>query len=251
MIDQARFAMLHPQRLSASDWNAFASGAQRAARLWATGPTEAGRALLLVLIEGCLECPEGTLAAARPTLAPTELDHASSFRRRQDQVHHLLARAGLRLLLAALTGTPAEELAIARRTSGKPFLVQAAGAEPPPEFSIAHSQDLVLIGIHRTAPIGVDLEAHRPLPDCLTIARRCFDDATVQHLSALSAAEQLQAFYRAWCQLEADGKATGHGLAQSPSDPATLSRHRIAMPNGYSGSASLLVRGSQLPPQHR
>ncbi len=240
--------MLQPECLSASDWNAFASGAQRAARHWVTGPTKAGDPPLLVLIEGCLECPESTLAAAKPLLSSTELDHTARLRQRLDQVHHLLARAGLRLLLAALSGTPAHTFAIARSASGKPFLVQAAGAQPPPEFNIAHSHDLVLIGVHRTAPIGVDLEAHRPLPDGLAIARRCFDLTTLHQLAALSGAEQLRAFYGAWCQLEADRKATGHGLTQSPSDQTIFSRHRIIMPTGYSGAASLVVRDSQLHP---
>lgn len=233
-------AMLEPARLSTTDWEVLTSGAERAARQWMENKHQASGACLLVLINGCLQCPEPTLAAAKLLLASQELEHAQTFRHRQNQAHHLLARAGLRLLLAAITGEPPQQLAIERSPTGKPFLARSEARDHSPEFNIAHSHDLVLIGLHHTDPIGVDLEAHRPLPDCLAIAKRCFDGETVRQLAALNGEQQLHAFYSAWCQLEADRKATGHGLARTPPAQIDLQRLPIAVPVDYSGWVSIL-----------
>ena len=244
-------AMLPPERLSASGWNAVASGSQQAAQHWLHQQTETGSAPLLLLIDGCLQCPESTLAAAWSLLSQQEAEHARTLQRREDQARHVIARACLRLLLGAITGKPPQELVIERNPSGKPFLASSEPAALTPEFNLSHSHDLVLIGLHHSHPIGVDLELHRALPECLEIAKQCFDGETVRQLTSLAGEQQLQAFYLAWCRLEADLKATGQGITQRPSANTHFSGHQIEMPLGYSGWASIFAKNHKTTMTHQ
>ena len=110
---------------------------------------------------------------------------------------------------------------------GKPRL---AGRGDDPGFSLTHSGALVGVAVG-TGPVGVDVEAHRPLSGL---------DGLVRH--ALSPAELAagtpdgSGFLVTWTRKEALLKATGEGLS-SPMDAITLSPpHAPARVLGWTGT---------------
>ena len=181
-------------------------------------------------------------------LSPSELERWRRLHRRDDQERVLLAWAGLRALLAqALNQTP-DQIALSRSPWGKPHL--GGAAEGLLQFNLSHAGELVLIGLHQHAPVGVDLEPlHgqcQPLgqQERLTIARQLFPAAAVNVLRQLPEQQQEHWFLQQWCQLEARLKAIGTGWntgAAKAATPATVKDIAVALPSGYVGHCCLLL----------
>ncbi len=119
----------------------------------------------------------------------------------------------LRLLLGAYLGVPGKDVIIQRSQRGKPALDRSVHSSPL-QFSMAKSDDRVLVGISRENPVGVDLEpGHRTTQNCLRLARRYYSAAEAKALQQLPAKQQDAAFLRAWACKEAVVKASGEGIA--------------------------------------
>ena len=119
----------------------------------------------------------------------------------------------LRLLLGAYLGLPGKDVVIQRRARGKPVLDRAVHASPL-NFSMAKSEDRLLIGISTSSHIGVDLEPQaRRARHSLRLARRYFAPSEAARLAQLAEASQGQAFLRAWACKESVVKASGQGIA--------------------------------------
>lgn len=119
----------------------------------------------------------------------------------------------LRLLLGAYLDLPGKSVRINRRNRGKPVL----DATVHPEqlfFSMAKSEDRVLIGFATSVHVGVDLEplGRRALQP-LGLAKRYFSAVEAAALAALEPAALDAAFLRAWACKEAVVKASGQGIA--------------------------------------
>jgi len=119
----------------------------------------------------------------------------------------------LRLLLGGYLGIPGKEVSINRSRKGKPELDRTVH-DSDLHFSIAKSDDRVLIGLSTSGLVGVDLEpaarrAHRPL----SVARRYFTARESAALEALHPDQVDDAFLRAWACKEAVVKASGEGIA--------------------------------------
>ena len=118
-----------------------------------------------------------------------------------------------RLLLGAYLGLPGKDVVIQRRARGKPVLDYTVHASPL-NFSMAKSEDRLLVGISASSYIGVDLEPQdRSARHSLRLAQRYFAPSEAASLASL--AEELQdwAFLRAWACKEAVVKASGQGIA--------------------------------------
>ncbi|MFT3790460.1 MAG: 4'-phosphopantetheinyl transferase superfamily protein [Rudaea sp.] len=110
--------------------------------------------------------------------------------------------------LAAYLGGGANDLRLERDDAGKPHL---AGAEL--QFNLSHSHEMLLIGLSRSQPLGVDIECGarlRPWPD---IARRYFTAEEAAALAALPADRLPRSFLALWSAKEAVLKAIGRGIA--------------------------------------
>ncbi len=119
----------------------------------------------------------------------------------------------LRLLLGAYLGLPGKDVILQRSVRGKPMLDRSAHSSPL-QFSMAKSDDRVMIGITREIPVGVDLEpVNRSIRNSLRLAQRYFSAAEAQTLQQLPAQQQNAAFLRAWACKEAVVKAYGEGIA--------------------------------------
>lgn len=146
----------------------------------------------------------------------------------------VLARGGLRFVLATELGVAPDKLQFMQAAQGKPVLL--AGSVPKVcEFNLSHSGEWLAILLSSDAPVGVDVEQQKPLGRLLAIAERFFAAGEVLWLKARPESEQLQAFYRLWSLKEAYVKGLGLGIS------AGLSGFSL-LPDEVSGRASLLDR---------
>ena len=119
----------------------------------------------------------------------------------------------LRLLLGAYLGLPGKAVQINRKNRGKPVLDKAVH-DSDLHFSIAKSEDKLLIGFCTSSYLGVDLEpAGREARDPMGVARRYFSPAEATALEAIAPQDRDAAFLRAWACKEAVVKASGLGIA--------------------------------------
>jgi 4'-phosphopantetheinyl transferase len=119
----------------------------------------------------------------------------------------------LRLLLGGYLGLPGKSVQVNRKQRGKPVL-DASVHDSRIHFSMAKSEDRLLIGFSTSGHIGVDLEpAGRRAHDALGVAQRYFSPAEARALEAMPTANIDTAFLRVWACKEAVVKASGLGIA--------------------------------------
>jgi 4'-phosphopantetheinyl transferase len=161
---------------------------------------------------GLCEVWWATLADVRPEhvalLDEVERGRRERYLRTQDRDRFTLGVAVTRLVLGRLRDVPPERVPLSRACTdcGKPHgrPVVAGG----PHLSVSHSGDRVAVAFSTAGPVGVDVEAVRPL-----------DEAIERHVLAPSESldETLDGggmlFY--WTRKEAIIKATGDGLRVS------------------------------------
>ncbi len=220
---------------------------------WLAGAlAQAGPTPLLLLLErpggiGSVAEDPGLAQQLEGWLTPAEHDRLACLRRPADRELFLLGRAGLRRLLAALGGGEPATVPITAGPQGKPFCPGG------PQFNASHSGDLILLALHPSRPVGVDLERLRPVPRWQPLAARMLPAGELralerQSLEGLSAAAQSEAFLAAWCRLEAGIKAHGCGLARrgaltlaAAGRAAGEELWSVALPAGYVGAAACLA----------
>jgi len=121
------------------------------------------------------------------------------------------ARAALRIILAGYVGTAAASRPFILAPGGKPAL--DSHTDPSIDFSLAHCDTAALVAISREGPIGVDIEAPRPIR--IADHRR---EQLVAAAASLAPRDPLPdgpgeaRFLQAWVRLEALAKLTGEGL---------------------------------------
>lgn len=200
------------------------------------------------------------MQALRALLTAEELARLGQLRQPEDRERFLLGRGVLRRLLGALLERDPADLVLQTGRHGKPQLAipVASGRPadtPAPQFNVAHSGELVLLGFHPCRQVGVDVEQRRPVPEWQEIARRCLPPGRHRLILDMPAERRPDAFLLEWCLLEARQKAKGLGLsgrlegspasahpagtdAASEAD-APLQLWRVALPDGYLGAAAL------------
>jgi 4'-phosphopantetheinyl transferase len=119
-----------------------------------------------------------------------------------------IGRTVLRRLLGAYLRVSPRALRISVDASGKPRLEQPAARL---HFSLAHSRGQLLLAFAAT-PVGLDVEAPRPVANCLAIARRLFTAPQVGQLERLSPTRRQQRFMQLWTAYEAAQKVNGAGI---------------------------------------
>ncbi|MBP7867817.1 MAG: 4'-phosphopantetheinyl transferase superfamily protein [Acidobacteria bacterium] len=177
-------------------------------------------------------------------LSEDERARAARFRFPVHARRFRFAHVVLRRVLSRYAGSPPGELSFETGTYGKPRLAPVSGEAPPFRFNLAHSGDLVLVGVCRDGETGVDLEAVDPAVDVRGIGRRFFHPAEVRVLEGLSGEACVDAFFRIWTRKEAFVKAVGAGLFLClPSVDVTAGRVRLpeGAPRGASGGDFRLV----------
>lgn len=118
---------------------------------------------------------------------------------------YLAARGGLRKTLGDEMGMPPEALKFEYGPQGKPALPNG------PFFNLSHAGGYACLAIHPTCPLGVDIEAFRPVEE--GVAKRFFSPSENASLAAIPAAGKQAGFFRCWTRKEAIIKAIGGGLS--------------------------------------
>jgi len=142
------------------------------------------------------------------------------------------ARCFVRQTLARYLGEAPEALRFDALPGGKPIL---AGADRGLCFNLSHTGNLALLAVAGFA-VGVDVEALRPVPRCLAIARRVLPAADVAELEGLSGAMRERRFLELWTRFEARQKALGAGVFGQSADEATVSSRMSVPEDGHVGA---------------
>lgn len=185
------------------------------------------------------------IAAAAPwhrdcaaMLSAAETERAARFRRPEDRDRFVVSHAALRLILGrALDADPAA-LAFTEGPVGKPDLAEPWRGRL--HFNLSHSGGRALVGLSPSAPIGVDVEALRPMPDAARVARSYFAPDEAAALAALPDEAREGAFMAVWTCKEAVVKALGTGLSMP------LDRFSVSLPPAP--ARILSARGGRLDP---
>lgn len=148
-------------------------------------------------------------AAFRAILSADELARVERLTGPQARRRFVVARGTLRKLLGSLLGERPAAIPIEDGLSGKPRL---AGARQGLHFNVSHSGELALICVTAGEPVGVDLEAVRPVPSAAEIARRRFAPAEASFVNEGQPADLDRRFLLCWTRKEAVLKALGMGL---------------------------------------
>ncbi len=175
-------------------------------------------------------------------------------------------RFHLKLLLGAYLGIPGKSVKINRSKRGKPSLDESEHRSDL-HFSIAKSENRVLIGFACSAILGVDLEPiDRRAHDPMGVARRYFSTKEARDLELTSPDRLDEVFLRAWSCKESVVKASGQGIAnqfcrftvetdpdQPPAilefdeeDPAQWSLAMVQPDDGFMGAVALHHRRMEI-----
>lgn len=146
------------------------------------------------------------IQATRPYVTENELAKSKQFIHAMDATRHLVGRAVVRKAIQNTTGQcPATDVTLT--PAGKPHLPQNDLC-----FSISHSGAMVWVAFCYSAPVGIDVENIRPLPDIMNMST-LLHPAEVAYLHDAPPESRLECFYRCWTRKEAVLKALGLGLS--------------------------------------
>jgi 4'-phosphopantetheinyl transferase len=199
---------------------------------------------LLVLLDRRDPATARQASLLAPLLSLAEHQRLQQLRRPDDRDRFLLGRGALRHCLGVLLDCDPAQLLLDVGPHGKPALRRGigAGAAAVPQFNVAHAGDCILLALHPRRAVGVDVEQQRPGLNWPAIAARMMPDTWQTSLRPLLGTVQAEACLQAWCQLEAQLKAQGWGLAGRGAAGGTHGSGpcwSIALPAGYAGAAAL------------
>ncbi|MDX2287862.1 MAG: 4'-phosphopantetheinyl transferase superfamily protein [Hyphomicrobiaceae bacterium] len=206
-------------------------------------------------------------------LAAPERQRASRLLDPEHRARFVFAHGLKREILARYTGERPQDLRFTAGVRGKPVLVPAdpSAHVPPAHFNMSHTRDLVALAVCRTVPIGIDVEAIRPVSPGL--ARRFFSAREAVALEALTGDARQRAFFRVWTAKEAVTKALGTGIAHGldrfavtvahdaplalewmegdATAPMTWTLHALPVPPDFAGALAIPVRSEAACVQFR
>src|SRR5438046_594202 len=128
-------------------------------------------------------------------LSPAEVERAARFRFEELRMRSIASRGVLRELLGRYLAVDPRRLAFVEGEYGKPAL-----ADGGVEFNVSHSDELIALAFGRGTAVGVDVEAVRPLPDALKIARRFFSPEEAARVEEAEDVEEV--FFTIWTAKE-------------------------------------------------
>ena len=209
-----------------------------------------------------LTTPGKQICYCRRFLSPDENQRANRFYFERDRNSFIVARAGLRTILARSLCIAPEEVVFSYAAKGKPELAPGL-QESGLKFNLSHSRDWALLALTLHSCIGVDIEFIDPESTSDEIASRFFSRSEVNRLHSLRPEERPTAFYKCWTRKEAYVKAVGEGLslalnsfdvAFEPGVPPDVSRasaqelsrwslYDVPAPQGY--AAAIAIEGRE------
>jgi 4'-phosphopantetheinyl transferase len=134
------------------------------------------------------------------------------FRFAKDQRRYLLTRVLARTVLSRYAPVRPEEWVFSAAPGGRPE-ISSPRTSPALEFNIAHSADLVMLGVTCGRRLGVDAESIAAREVDIEGLNRYFAPEESAALLALPPRERRRRFFELWTLKESYIKATGKGLA--------------------------------------
>ena len=141
-------------------------------------------------------------------LSADEKRYASRFTDIRSKNQFIISRAKLRELLAGYAGLEPQDLRFGMTREGKPFLQSAREFE----FNLTHSGDLVLYGVARSRPVGVDVERVRTMERAVELAKRFMSAEEHERIASCAPDTRDRDFLSLWVRREGSGKAFGVGV---------------------------------------
>lgn len=140
-----------------------------------------------------------------------------------------------RVLLAPQLGVEPARVRIERMAMGKPYVAN----DETLHYSVSHSATHAMIALTRVAPVGVDLERVRVVPNAERILARFFPAHQIDAI--LSDDRRELRFVQAWTEAEARVKARGAGMwhVATPDERAVL--RPLSAPEGYAATLAVLA----------
>lgn len=141
------------------------------------------------------------------TLSQDELSRLKTFHFEIDRERTLVARGGLRDILARYLNKTPSDIVFQYTEFGKPTLKNIIL-----NFNVSHANNCILIAITKHMRVGIDVEYHKSTLEHLSIAKKFFTQKEYAHLLILPSDERNVTFYHYWTQKEAFLKGIGLGL---------------------------------------
>jgi 4'-phosphopantetheinyl transferase len=167
----------------------------------------------VVVCTASLLAAEGQLEEALAILSSDERCRFAAYTNAIVARRFAVGRRILREIVGRALGMRPDEVPLREGLHGKPFVSRSAGARAL-WFSVAHSEDMLLVAVSRQGDVGVDLERERSIEQWQRVADRVLDQHERRHLErAVEHGEDPgSAFLRQWCRVEAELKAIGCGI---------------------------------------
>jgi 4'-phosphopantetheinyl transferase len=164
-------------------------------------------------------------------LSPDELGRASRFVFERERRRFIVGRVALRSILAChLDCTPAA-VELQATNHGRPTCAALGGQL---DFNLSNSEDIAVIALTREAPVGIDVECVRHVPDAIELSKRYYSAEEAESIKCLSGQERDRAFLTCWTRKEAVLKAIGLGLYLDPAQVRTgITAHPMTVPTPH------------------
>ena len=186
-----------------------------------------------------LDLDEAGIAGRYAMLTPREQAWAGQLKLERVRRRFITTRGGLRVLLGQMLGRAPQDIEFEYGPKGKPSVKPVKPSRrssrsrrsrrdkagrldnprdldgpdtPSIEFNITDSTGMALMAFALDSPIGIDLEAQKPLPRSRALAMRYLPDAERERLEDLDDEAHAAAFLRLWTMKEAYLKGLGLGL---------------------------------------
>ncbi len=144
----------------------------------------------------------------------------------------------LRTIIGWYHGVPPRTVGIAHGTYGKPHVAMTSGTRQL-HFNVAHCDSATTL-CFAAAPVGIDVEDFKAVPESDVIGLRYFNATQLRELESANSRQRDRIFLQLWTETEAYVKAIGCGIS-------ALDRKRIpeALPDAWT-TLSLESQGSFL-----
>src|SRR6266478_3881683 len=119
-------------------------------------------------------CDERLHSAYRELLDAAEREQEPRFYFARDRRRYLITRALVRTVLSRYVSIHPKEWVFSANAYGRPEIANAQAKDACLSFNISHTHSLIVLGVTKSRPLGVDVENLRAREASIDIADRYF-----------------------------------------------------------------------------
>ncbi len=159
-----------------------------------------------------LDLPESDAADFTSLLSSDEHLRACRLVKKEDALHFMVARAGLRMILGEEIGESPRDVTFQLSPSGKPRLANHGDMH----FNLSHSSGHAVLVLSRQEPVGVDIERIRQLAS--GIETQFLSSEEISRLAHVPVSARMASLVGLWAAKEAVIKLYGDSRQLKPDD---------------------------------